>query len=104
MQFKLLTTLALAAAAIAAPAGGGQTCSTGDVQCCNSVQKAGDPAVAQLLTGLGIVVQDVNVPIGVTCNPISVIGVGTGNACSANAVCCDNNNTVSVFLSPATLR
>ncbi|THU91485.1 hypothetical protein K435DRAFT_674080, partial [Dendrothele bispora CBS 962.96] len=40
---------------------------------------------------LGIVVQDVNALVGVTCSPISVIGVG-GDSCSANPVCCENNS------------
>ncbi|KAH6902458.1 fungal hydrophobin-domain-containing protein [Coprinopsis sp. MPI-PUGE-AT-0042] len=90
MQFKLLTTLALAAAAIAAPAAA-PSCSTGPVQCCNSVSTAKDPATALLLGLLGVVVQDVNIPIGVTCSPISVIGL-PGNSCNSQTVCCDNNN------------
>ncbi|GAB88060.1 hypothetical protein GORBP_124_00010, partial [Gordonia rubripertincta NBRC 101908] len=38
-----------------------------------------------------IVVQGVNIPIGLTCDPISVIGIG-GNSCTAQPVCCENNN------------
>jgi Fungal hydrophobin len=81
MQFKLLTTLALAAAAIAVPTGGGSTpapapsCETGPIQCCNSVTKASDPVAGVLLGLLGIVLQDLNVLVGVTCSPISVIGL-----------------------------
>ena len=89
MQFKALIALALAAVAIAVPTGGGgggggggsptpippSQCNTGPIQCCNSVQAAGAPAVSALFALLGIVVQDVNVPVGVTCSPISVIGV-----------------------------
>ncbi|KAI0075015.1 fungal hydrophobin, partial [Panus rudis PR-1116 ss-1] len=68
------------------------TCSTGPVQCCNSVQHAGAPAAAGLLGLLGVVVQDLNVPIGLTCSPISVIGGGSGGNCNAQTVCCENNN------------
>ncbi|KAF8649124.1 hypothetical protein AX16_006005 [Volvariella volvacea WC 439] len=71
------------------PTPGGQ-CNTGEITCCNQVQSAGTPAVSTLLGLLGIVVQDVNVPIGITCSPISVIGIG-GNSCTAQPVCCQNN-------------
>ncbi|KAI0360649.1 fungal hydrophobin [Trametes cingulata] len=77
-----------------APTGGagGPTCSTGPIQCCNSVASASDPVGSLLLGLLGIVVEGVDVLLGLDCSPISVIGVGTGNACSANTVCCENNN------------
>lgn len=90
-------------------------CSTGPVQCCNSVQsvsgdhacrhlqpcsrsllynlQASSPKVADLLDLLEVVVQGVDVLVGVTCSPISVIGVG-GSSCSAHPVCCENNNFV----------
>ncbi|TFK87822.1 fungal hydrophobin, partial [Polyporus arcularius HHB13444] len=70
------------------PAG---SCSTGPIQCCDSVQSASDPVTSLLLGLLGIVVQGVDVLVGVTCSPISVIGVG-GGECNANVVCCQNNN------------
>ncbi|KAF5350883.1 hypothetical protein D9758_010487 [Tetrapyrgos nigripes] len=70
--------------------GGGQ-CNTGSLQCCNSVQKASSSSVGLLLGLLGIVLSDLNVLVGVTCSPISVIGVG-GNSCTAQPVCCENNN------------
>ena len=49
-----------------------------------------------LLALLGIVIEGIDAVLGLNCSPISVIGVGTGNACSSNVVCCDNNNVVSV--------
>ncbi|RPD65517.1 fungal hydrophobin [Lentinus tigrinus ALCF2SS1-7] len=67
------------------PAG---SCSTGPVQCCDS---ASDPATSLLLGLLGIVLQG-DGEVGLDCSPITVIGAGTGNACSAHAVCCQNNN------------
>ncbi|EJC98269.1 fungal hydrophobin [Fomitiporia mediterranea MF3/22] len=66
-------------------------CYTGHIQCCNSVQSASDPAVTTLLGLLGIVLSDLDVLVGLTCTPISVIGAG-GNSCSAQPVCCQNNN------------
>ncbi|KAI0764928.1 fungal hydrophobin [Fomes fomentarius] len=64
----------LAAATPLAARGGEGSCSTGPVQCCNSTEKG--------------IVGD----IGLGCSPITVIGAGTGSACSSNAVCCQNNN------------
>ena len=70
-----LSTLLLATFAAAAPGGNtGTTCSTGPVQCCNTVEKASDPAVAGILGLLGVVLQDLNVDVGVTCSPVTVIG------------------------------
>ncbi|EAU87422.1 CoH1 [Coprinopsis cinerea okayama7 len=93
MQFKVLSTLALLAATAAAgplEARQGQ-CNTGPVQCCNSISTAKDPATSLLLGLLGIVVQDLNIPIGLTCSPISVIGL-PGNSCSTQPVCCEDNS------------
>ncbi|EIN05028.1 fungal hydrophobin, partial [Punctularia strigosozonata HHB-11173 SS5] len=67
-------------------------CNTGSIQCCNSVQKATDPSASALLGLLGIVLSDVDVLVGLTCSPISVIGAG-GNSCSANPVCCEDNSS-----------
>ena len=39
-------------------------CNTGDAQCCDSTQKATDPAAANLLGLLGVVVQGVDVLVG----------------------------------------
>ncbi|ETW76432.1 hydrophobin-like protein [Heterobasidion irregulare TC 32-1] len=67
-------------------------CDTAPVQCCDSVQSAGSPAAANELGLLGIVVQDLNIPVGLTCTPISVIGVGSGASCDASPVCCEDNS------------
>ncbi|CAA7271141.1 unnamed protein product [Cyclocybe aegerita] len=70
-------------------------CNTGPVQCCNSVQAANSGGllspVTLILGLLGLVVQPVNAIVGLTCNPISVIGIG-GNSCTAQPVCCQNNS------------
>ena len=59
---------------------GAGSCSAGPVQCCNSVQPAGSPAAVDALGPLGIVLKDLNIPIGLTCTPISVIGGGIGSS------------------------
>ena len=43
---------------------------------------------------LRIVVEGVDVLVGLNCSPITVIGVG-GGSCSANVVCCEDNSYVS---------
>ncbi|KAL0071246.1 hypothetical protein AAF712_001812 [Marasmius tenuissimus] len=57
--------------------GGGQ-CNTGPIQCCQSTGHAKDGSIAAILGLLGIVVQDLNVLIGLTCSPITVIGGNNG--------------------------
>ncbi|EJD00318.1 hydrophobin 2 [Fomitiporia mediterranea MF3/22] len=66
-------------------------CNTGPIQCCQSVQPASSSAASTLLGLLGIVLQDLTVDVGLTCSPISVIGLG-GNDCNASPVCCENNS------------
>lgn len=83
MFAKLFTVASLAILAAATPTPGGEpasSCSTGPVQCCNSVQKADSAAATSILGSIGVVVQDVNALVGLDCSPISVVGVGAGNA------------------------
>lgn len=67
------------------------TCNAGTSYCCNSVQSTNDPVVSQLAGLLGVVLNGAQGQIGLTCTPISVIGVG-GNSCSAIPVCCTGNS------------
>ena len=78
MFSKLFSVAAILA--VATPAVFAQTCSTGALQCCDSVEKASDPAAAAILSSIGIVVQDVDALVGLTCSPITVIGVGSGDS------------------------
>ncbi|KAL5480489.1 SC3_2 [Sanghuangporus weigelae] len=66
-------------------------CNTGPVQCCNSVQPASSGIVTTLLGLLGVVLGDLNVDVGLTCSPLSVIGLGSGE-CNQTPVCCENNS------------
>ncbi|KAI0653911.1 fungal hydrophobin [Cubamyces menziesii] len=97
MFFSRVATFALAALPILAAATpltarGGDSCSTGSIQCCNQTADSNDPAVSTLLALLGINVQNVNALVGLQCTPITVIGVATGNSCNAHTVCCTDNN------------
>ena len=72
-----LSALTILAAATPTPGGSGGTepassCTTGPIQCCESTGTATDPAVSKVLTGLGIVVQDVDALIGLTCSANSM--------------------------------
>ena len=98
MFSKLAIISSLAILAVATPTPNDtppQTCTTGPIQCCQSTTTAGAPAAAAILGLLGVVVQDLNVLLGLDCSPISVVGVGSGSACSAQTVCCENNSFVS---------
>ncbi|TEB20983.1 fungal hydrophobin [Coprinellus micaceus] len=112
MQFKALVALFFVAAVTASPLPGGapvpaaSQCNTGPVQCCNSVQSASSNPVQALLGLLGIAVGDVDLLVGLTCSPISIIGL-PGNSCSAQPVCCTNNNfngVVALGCSPINLN
>ncbi|KLO09586.1 fungal hydrophobin [Schizopora paradoxa] len=96
--FFLMTILA-AATAVPAPSKTTSTtptptptqCNTGSLECCNSVQSASSPAAASLLALLGIVLQDLDVLVGITCSPLTGVGI-SGTSCSSDPVCCDNNS------------
>ncbi|KIK55495.1 hypothetical protein GYMLUDRAFT_47698 [Collybiopsis luxurians FD-317 M1] len=67
------------------------SCSTGPVQCCQTVGTESNPVISLILGLLGIVIQDVDTLIGATCSPITVIG-GISSGCSAQSVCCEDNS------------
>ncbi|KAL5514050.1 hypothetical protein ACEPAG_2811 [Sanghuangporus baumii] len=93
MFAKVFTVASLAILAVATPAPvpAENQCNTGALQCCDSVQQADSPAASQLLGLLGVVVQGVDALVGITCSPISVIGIGSAG-CSASPVCCTDNS------------
>jgi len=102
MFFKATVAMSLAILAVATPAPApnttpapspSQSCSTGSVQCCDSTQSANSTsqAVTGLLSLLGIIIQDITGLIGVTCSPITGVGV-SGTNCAAQTVCCENDS------------
>ncbi|KAK1229775.1 hypothetical protein PQX77_007152 [Marasmius sp. AFHP31] len=88
---KFFAISALTTLAVATPVARSGDCTTGTLECCNNVTTAKDPVAALLIALLGIVVQDVNVGVGLTCSPITVIGGGNGG-CNAHPVCCSDNS------------
>ncbi|KAM5537113.1 hypothetical protein V8D89_009259 [Ganoderma adspersum] len=82
------------------------SCNTGDIQCCNSVQDSNSTAITTLLGLLGVSASDVTGQVGLECSPLTVIGAGVGSSCSQAPVCCQNNNVgglISIGCVPVTL-
>ncbi|KAJ7916162.1 fungal hydrophobin [Mycena leptocephala] len=55
-------------------------------QCCQSVESSSNTGVASLLGLLGVIVNGVNVPIGLNCSPITI----AGNNCGGQTVNCNS--------------
>ena len=85
MFSKFIVVSALAILAVATPApntapAGGAGCGTGPVQCCQQVVSAKSAAATNIIDAIGIVIEDINALVGLTCSPITGVGIGTGNA------------------------
>ncbi|KAK0217167.1 hydrophobin 2 [Armillaria fumosa] len=87
----VLTLPVLASATVLPRGGTGSSCSSGTLQCCNSVQDPSSSAVQTALAPLGLNLGDIAADVGLTCDPITVIGVGS-NPCSTQAACCTGQN------------
>ncbi|KAI0643533.1 fungal hydrophobin-domain-containing protein [Trametes meyenii] len=89
-----ISVLATFAVASPMPQTGANSCSTGQLQCCEQVQTADSLNLSVVLLDLlGLVLPSLDVPIGISCSGINGVGVGSGNACSSNTVCCDSTST-----------
>ncbi|EMD41238.1 hypothetical protein CERSUDRAFT_127881 [Gelatoporia subvermispora B] len=87
MKFAIIATFtALATLAAATPTSG-----VSSDACCQQVGAASSAPIANVLGGLGVVIQDITAIVGVNCSPITVIGIGSGNACSGTTVSCSSN-------------
>ncbi|EIW61046.1 fungal hydrophobin [Trametes versicolor FP-101664 SS1] len=92
LTFAALPLLAVATPLEARNDAPASSCSTGALQCCESTTTAGSKSAAAILGLLGVVVQDVTAIVGLSCSPITVVGVGAGSSCSADTVCCEDNS------------
>ncbi|PPQ94501.1 hypothetical protein CVT25_014155 [Psilocybe cyanescens] len=86
-----LLILPILAAASGIPRQASNQCNTGFILCCNQVEPANSSIASAILTIFQIAPGSVTGLIGLTCSPISVIGV-SGNSCSAQPVCCTDNS------------
>ncbi|KAF7291245.1 Hydrophobin 2 [Mycena indigotica] len=84
MFSKLVAFFALATLAAAAPNTPPVT-PPSSPQCCSSVQSSSSSAVSAVAALLGLDLSGLNVPIGLGCSPITVIG----NNCGGTTVTCD---------------
>ncbi|KAL1947132.1 hypothetical protein VTO73DRAFT_14093 [Trametes versicolor] len=86
-MFARVAALTLALPILAAA----QSCNTGPVQCCNSLEKSDSAAGTAILSTLGLGLGDVTGQIGLQCSPLSAVAVGS-SSCKSSPVCCQNNN------------
>ncbi|KAJ8463751.1 hypothetical protein ONZ51_g10053 [Trametes cubensis] len=98
MSFRRLvafTALALPLLAVTMPLSleADLICSTGTIQCCNSVIESNSNSAKTLLGLLGVVVPgNLTGLIGIYCSPISILAASSANPCDANTLCCTDNN------------
>ncbi|KAL4076447.1 fungal hydrophobin-domain-containing protein [Scleroderma yunnanense] len=89
----LLPVVALSSVVAAAPAAiaaRDNSCSSGTLQCCNTVMDSTSSSAGVLAGLLGIVSPLLGPLMGVNCSPITGVGVGTGANCVQQTVCCQN--------------
>ncbi|KAI0628271.1 fungal hydrophobin-domain-containing protein [Trametes polyzona] len=91
LAFQLFALSGLAILASASPAAV-QSCNSGAIQCCQQLATSGSGLVSTILGAVGAIVDGLNLPIGIVCTPVSGVGVGSGDACSAVTVCCENDS------------
>lgn len=67
-------------------------CSTGPIQCCNTLwaPTASNFALLSALFGVSLPTST-DGRIGLNCTPTNTLGIGGGNACTEQPVCCKNN-------------
>ncbi|KAF9534932.1 hypothetical protein CPB83DRAFT_222394 [Crepidotus variabilis] len=90
--FALLALPFLAAATPLEKRGGGPTCNSGSVSCCNQYHASNSPTAQHFGGLLGITGQAMNdFSVAVQCNPVTGIGLSQ-SGCKQRTLCCDGNN------------
>ncbi|KAF8888400.1 fungal hydrophobin-domain-containing protein [Gymnopilus junonius] len=104
-KLALFIAAAFAASAVAGPIT--DSCNTGPVQCCDSLNAPNSSSVADVLGLLGVVVGSLTGQVGLQCTPITGIGAGVGANCASTPVCCDktfDNQLVGINCTPITIN
>lgn len=73
------------------PSGIHNSCNTGSMHCCDSVTSS-NSLMASALAGLLGIVLPRDTAVGITCSPLSAVGLGHGGTCTQQPVCCSGNN------------
>ncbi|KAJ7364713.1 fungal hydrophobin [Mycena albidolilacea] len=84
-KLSLVVTSVLVTLAAASPTNTPPVTPPSSPQCCSSVQSSSSNVVSVLAALLGLDLSGLNVPIGLSCSPITVIG----NNCGGTTVNCD---------------
>lgn len=89
-KLSVFVASTLAIAAMAAPGGGHQeshndgginnSCNTGSIQCCNSVQEHTDDSRSFFTNFLGLQTGDLTGQFASTCSPITAVGAAGGSS------------------------
>lgn len=74
----LIATMVAFVAATPVPGATGGQCNTGSMQCCQQVHQSQTDSHSFLAALVGANVQDVTAAIGTNCDPLSVVGLGSG--------------------------
>ncbi|PPR04756.1 hypothetical protein CVT24_007111 [Panaeolus cyanescens] len=104
-KVAIFITALFAASALATPIE--SSCNTGPVQCCGALHAPTSAAGTQALGLVTVLVQNLSGQVGVDCNPITAIGLGSGANCASGPVCCEQNDfnqLVGVNCSPVTVQ
>ncbi|KAI0093400.1 fungal hydrophobin-domain-containing protein [Irpex rosettiformis] len=87
------TTTTITVSAPAATVTSASQCGgTASLQCCEQAVAANSILGRALFGLLGLVVTELDILLGLNCNPIGAVSVGSGDDCSATPVCCENNS------------
>ncbi|KAF8418141.1 hydrophobin [Boletus edulis BED1] len=107
----LFSAIALVGVATAVPTAleartGSNTCNSGSVNCCQSVQSSSSSVIIELFGFLGLPMPAGNTQIGLTCSPVTLGGTSTGSICTQQTVCCTGNTFygVSTACSPININ
>ncbi|KAF8953686.1 hydrophobin-263 [Flammula alnicola] len=90
-MFSKITTVFVVALGALSVSALDNSCNTGPVQCCQTIQAPGTYDVTGIASLVGVAVSAISGQVGLQCNPITAIGAGTGANCASTPVCCEKN-------------